>query len=143
MRVVLDTNIVVSAMLSGGGAARQVLRLCLRGALTPLVSGALFAEYEAVLSRAPLLERSVLTGDERAALFDALMSRSVWTPVYFLWRPNLPDPADDHIVELALAGGASWIISANLRDLTRGELPIDPIRVGTAASFLEFWRTTQ
>lgn len=141
MRVVLDTNVLVSAMLSGGGAARQVVRLCLHGALTPLVGGALFAEYEDLLSREALFERSALTRDERMALFDALMSKSCWTPVYFLWRPNLRDPADDHIVDLAFAGGASWIITVNLRDFSHGALRLEPLSVGTAASFLDFWRT--
>ena len=80
--------------------------------------------------------------NEREAVFDALMSVSVWTPVYYLWRPNLPDPGDDHLVELALAGGADWIVTANLRDLARGELRFPDLRIGTAGDFLREWETT-
>jgi hypothetical protein len=35
----------------------------------------------------------------------------------FLWRPNLPDEADNHVIELAVAGGASAVVTNNVRDL--------------------------
>ena len=142
MRIVVDTNVLVDALLSKGGVPRQVLRLCLQDAVTPLMGAALFAEYEDVLGRAAIFESSPLTAAEREAVFDALMSVSVWTPVYYLWRPNLPDPGDDHLVELALAGGADWIVTANLRDLAQGELRFPDLRIGTAGDFLRDWETT-
>ena len=142
MRIVVDTNVLVDALLSKGGVPRQVLRLCLQDAVTPLMGAALFAEYEDVLGRAAIFESSPLTAAEREAVFDALMSVSVWTPVYYLWRPNLPDPGDDHLVELALAGGADWIVTAKLRDLAQGELRFPDLRIGTAGDFLRDWETT-
>ena len=140
MRIVLDTNVLVSALLVGPGAGtapRQVLRLCLKGAAVPLMGAALYAEYEDVLARDELFARSPLSPAEREAVFDALMSACLWTPVYYLWRPNLPDAGDDHLVELALAGGAEWIVTANLRDLGRGELRFDHLTIGTAGNFLD------
>ncbi len=139
MCIVLDTNILVATLLSGGGASRRTVRLCLERAVTPLIGAALFAEYEDVLARDDLFKRSSLDVAERGVLFDALMSVSVWTPVYYLWRPNLLDPGDDHLVELAIAGGADWIVTTNLRDLRRGELRFDDLRIGTAGDFLNTW----
>lgn len=139
MRVVFDANVLVAAMLSGGGAARQVLRLCLTGQVTPLIGAALFAEVQDVLSRDPLFARSALSGAERAELFDAVMHVSVWTDIHFLWRPNLPDEADNHVVELALAGAASWIVTTNLRDFTQGELQLSGLRIAPPATFLQAW----
>ena len=140
MRIVLDTNVLVSALLVGdraGTAPRRVLRLCLEGSVVPLMGAALYAEYEDVLGRDDLFARSPLSSAERDAVFDALMSSCAWTPVYYLWRPNLPDAGDDHLVELALAGGADWIVTANLRDLRRGELRFDHLRIGTAGDVLD------
>lgn len=140
MRLVLDTNVLVSALLVGDGAGtapRGVLRLCLEGRVTPLMGAALYAEYEDVLGRDGLFERSPLSASERETVFDALMSACLWTPIYYLRRPNLPDAGDDHLIELALAGGAAWIVTANVRDLGRGELRFDDLRIGTAGDFLD------
>lgn len=137
MKVVVDTNILVSALLSGGGAPRGVLRLCLEEKITPIFGMALFSEYEDVLAREALFIRSPLSASERNTLFDALVSVGTWISVYYLWRPNLRDEDDNHLVELAIAGGASWIITANLKDFRGAELRFDHLRVGTAGMFLE------
>jgi predicted nucleic acid-binding protein len=139
MRIVLDTNFLVSALLVGGGAGtapRRVLRLCLEGRAVPLMGAALYAEYEDVLARDELFARSPLSPAERETVLDALMAACLWTSIYYLWRPNLPDAGDDHLVELALAGGAKWIVTANVRDLGRGELRFDRLTIGTAGDFL-------
>ncbi len=38
-------------------------------------------------------------------------------PIYFLWRPMLPDPKDDMVLEVTLAAGATHIVTLNLKDL--------------------------
>lgn len=63
-----------------------------------------------------------------------------WVTIYFGWRPNLPDEADNHLVELALAGGAAGIVTHNVRDLGPGELVFDQLRVLTPAQCLEKWQ---
>lgn len=55
-------------------------------------------------------------------------------------RPNLPDEGDNHLIELALAGGAQAIVTHNLRDLRGGELQLGTLRVMTPAQCLEEWR---
>lgn len=56
---------------------------------------------------------------------------------YFLWRPNLPNEADNHLIELALAGNASAIITHNTKDVAHGELRFPDLKVKTPAQFLE------
>ena len=56
-----------------------------------------------------------------------------WVTVYYGWRPNLPDEGDNHLIELALAGGAQAIVTHNLRDLRGGELQLGTLRVLTPA----------
>ena len=49
----------------------------------------------------------------------------------------MPDQGDNHLIELAIAGGADWLISANLRDLRIGEMMFPGLRIGTAGQFIE------
>ena len=127
--IVLDTNILVAALLRGGGSARAVLRACLRGAYLPVIGPALLAEYEDVMGRSALFEHTVLGPRDREVVLDALLSRCRWVEVFYAWRPNLPDEADNHLIELAVAAQADVIVTRNLRDVTRGELKFPMLRV--------------
>jgi len=141
MRVVLDTNIIVGAMLSDGGASREILRLCLEQNITPLVGTALFTEMEDVLSRKDLFQKCKIDATERDELFRAFLSYTEWTPIYYSWRPNLRDEADNHIVDLAIAGNASYIITQNERDFQKMNLLFPNLEIINAAEFLKMWRT--
>lgn len=133
--VVLDTNVVVSAMRSGGGASRQVLRCVLSGQAIPLFGNALWQEYEELLGRD--IWSSETTHEERWQLLAALARVGRWVHVYFGWRPNLRDEGDNHLIELALAGNAQAIVTHNVRDLTRGELSWPTLSILTPAQFLK------
>lgn len=135
-RIVLDTNVFISACL-GGKLAADVLRACLLNKCQPLMGQALFAEYEDVLKRDSWAGNSVLNPAERAELFDVFIASCHWTRIYFVWRPNLPDEADNHLIELAVAGGASFVVTRNLRDLKTGELDFPGLSVVDPLAFLK------
>ena len=136
-RLVVDTNVLVSAILSPDGAAREVLRRCLIGEALPLISNALFLEYEDVLSREELFSAAPIGSEDRAALLDAVLSVCQWVSIAFLWRPNLPDESDNHLIELAVAGNAEWIVTGNTRDIAAGELIFDSFRIVTPGVWLK------
>jgi putative PIN family toxin of toxin-antitoxin system len=140
-RVVVDTSVTIAALISAGGGSRAVLRLCLRRRCQSLMGQALFAEYEDVYGRPGILDRSPLSPKERDELLDAFLSVCEWTPVFFLWRPNLPDEADNHLIELAVAGQATSLITHNVKDFRRGELRFPKLRIETPKDFLKRWRT--
>jgi predicted nucleic acid-binding protein len=73
--VVLDTRVLVAALLRGRGSARRVLRACLRQAYRPVLGRALLAEYEELLAHSELFAASVLNAKERNELFDGLGPR--------------------------------------------------------------------
>ena len=132
----VDTNVFIAAAASPDGASREVLRRCLRGDYTPLVGEARFLEYESVLSRPEPFAKSRATAAERDALWAAMANRCEWVRVHYLWRPNLPDEDDNHIMELALAGGAEAIITCNTEDFRGGEFRFPQVRILTPATLI-------
>jgi putative PIN family toxin of toxin-antitoxin system len=128
MKVVIDTNVFVGACL-GQGACRAVIAACLEEKLTPLMGVALLSEYEDVLSRTKLFARSRLDAAEREELLDIYLATCRWTRIYYGWRPNLRGEGDNHLVELAVAGGAEYIVTRNLRDVARMELLFPNLKV--------------
>ena len=100
----------------------------------------LFLEYEDVLQRDKPFAASPLSSAERQRLLAAFAHVSEWVKIYFLWRPNLPDEGDNHVVELAVAGGASVIVTQNVRDFERSELRFPNLRVLRPGEFLKEMR---
>lgn len=135
--VVVDTNVLVSALLRQGGVSRRIVRACLAGDYQPLIGAALFGEYEDVLSRESLWDASLLTPGQRIEVFEGFLGVCRWVEVFFAWRPNLPDEADNHLVELAVAGNAKAIVTRDTRDLARGELRFPSVRILTPEQCLE------
>jgi putative PIN family toxin of toxin-antitoxin system len=130
VRVVIDTSVFVSAILGhAGGPSRRVLRSCLLREVLPVMGTALFLEYEEVVRRPSIVERSPLSESEIDELLDAFASVCEWTTVYYRWRPNLADEADHHLLELAIAGGAEAIVTQDVRHLRSGELRFPQIRI--------------
>ena len=64
------------------------------------------------------------------------MSVCRWVSIYYLWRPNLPDEDDNHLIELAVAGQAHWLITGNKKDIAAGELMFPDLRIVTPREYL-------
>ena len=135
MIIVVDTNVFVGACM-GTGASSEVIATCLRKEHIPLMGTALFTEYNDVINRDNLFSSCRLNKDERNELLDIFLAHCRWTTVYFNWRPNLKDEGDNHLLELAVAGTASCIVSRNIKDLKSGELLFPDILLLTPEAFL-------
>jgi putative PIN family toxin of toxin-antitoxin system len=119
MRVVLDTTVLVAAARSGRGASSALLLRLLDRTFVPAISVPLFVEYEATLLRSGnLLGRDAGTVE---SFLDFLLSVSRLQDVFFAWRPALPDPDDDFILELAVAADCRYIVTHNVRDFRGSE----------------------
>jgi predicted nucleic acid-binding protein len=111
--VVLDTNVVVSALRSRRGAAFQVLAAVGGESFDIAISVPMVLEFEEAL----LGQRTagITELDIRTAL-DYLCEAGREQEVFFLWRPTLRDPDDDMVLELAVAAGCVAVVTHNVRD---------------------------
>ena len=127
--IVVDTSIIVSALIGKRGASREVLRKCMLEEYKPLTSNALFNEIEDVISRERIVKACPLPKNEIRELVNAFHSVCRWVPIFFLWRPNLSDEGDNFLIELAIAGNADAIVTNNIKDLEGSELFFEGLQI--------------
>jgi putative PIN family toxin of toxin-antitoxin system len=112
--IVVDTNVLVAALRSRRGASFQLLsRVGVSDSFRICLSVPLLFEYEDVAKRQ---SRDLgLTHADIDRVLDYLCSVANLQEIFFLWRPFLPDPRDDFLLELAVAGHCETIVTFNLR----------------------------
>lgn len=120
-RLVLDSDVVVAALRSPEGASAEVLRLVQSGRVLMLANVALFAEYEAVLTRPDQLRATRLGAAAMRRVLDELALHVLPVSGWFQWRLQLRDPADEMVLEAAVNGRADTLLSFNRRDF--GDAP--------------------
>jgi putative PIN family toxin of toxin-antitoxin system len=119
LRTVVDTNVILSALRSRRGASHRLLQLLGDPRWKMHVSVALLLQYEAVARREAVPIHA--TWEEADKFIDYLCAASEHQVVYFAWRPQLTDPNDEFILELAVAAGASHIVTFNQADFRGAE----------------------
>ena len=113
MKIVIDTNVLVSALRSRRGASFKLVSVLPSDEFSIAISVFLVLEYEDALKR---LESSAITSQEIGNFADFLCKIGHHQEIFFLWRPFLPDPSDDHVLEVAVAAGCEAIVTYNKRD---------------------------
>ena len=132
-RVVLDTNIWLSAAISKSGAPAQVVRRVLQMGV-PVFSKATFAELEARIWK-PKFDRYLSMETRRAILHDAnAVAHWVDIPADLATQTYSRDPDDDKFIHTALAASAAWLVTGD-QDLLVIETPL-PVRILTAGEAL-------
>jgi putative PIN family toxin of toxin-antitoxin system len=108
MKIVLDTNVLVSGLLSPFGPCAEIVRMVSSGEVTLCLDARILSEYREVLRR-PKFRFDM---DRVAALLDYVEHRgriAVSSPL----RNSLPDPGDEAFLEVALAGKAECLVTGN------------------------------
>lgn len=118
MRCVIDTNVIVSALRSPRGASAALIRAARQGVFTPVITPALFLEYEAVCRRSRHVAEAGVTGAEIDLVLDALFALSFHARSHFQVKPALTDPDDELVLEAAINGQAAVIATFNVRDFS-------------------------
>jgi uncharacterized protein len=130
IRAVIDTNVVISGLLSPSGNEALVLLAIPQGLIHPCVSDDILAEYAEVLAR----PKFGFDADEIAAFLEMFRSRAEF------FRPDetpfvSPDPGDTKFLRCAHAARADFIVTGNKRDFP--DSPYGPTRVVTAGELLD------
>jgi len=113
-RIILDTNVLYAGLYSSKGASFRILQAIEAGKLKIVISPTLLFEYEDILKRNQKVLS--LSNHEIEEILDYICMKSEHQKIYFLWRPHLPDPKDDHLLELAIASGTKLIVTHNTKD---------------------------
>lgn len=116
VRVVLDTSIVVAGLRSRMGASYRVLQLVSEERIVALATPPLFLEYEDVIKRAEQRMAHGLSSEELDEFLMAFAALIEPVEVRFMWRPQLPDPKDEMVLEAAVNGHADAIVTHNVAD---------------------------
>lgn len=110
MRLVVDTNVVVSGILSPHGPPATVLRALLSGRAILCYDERILDEYRDVLTRGKFAFDPDVVG-ELLGFLEAAGERVLSEPL----RLHLPDPADAVFIEVARSAGADCVVTGNLR----------------------------
>ena len=111
MKIVMDTNILISGMLNPSGPPGRIVDLLRSGALKIVVDDRILSEYTDVLRREYFLE--YFTASEREDIIDYLVKNSHYTLSRVIAR-DMPDEGDVPFLEIALSEGVP-LITGNLK----------------------------
>lgn len=130
--VVIDTNVLISALRSRNGASFKLLSMIGTGSFETVISVPLVIEYEyAAVKTASQLGLDLPTIGN---ILDYLCQVSEHQDIFFLWRPILRDPRDDMVLEVAVASSSDGIVTFNKRDFEKADT--FDLRLWTPKEFL-------
>lgn len=108
MKIVLDTNVLLSGLLSPFGPCGDIVRMVTSGNLTLCVDARVLSEYDEVLRR----PKFRFDHDKVAVILDYI-ERSSWVVSSTPLPLSLPDPDDEAFLEIAVSGGVDYLFTGN------------------------------
>ena len=140
MKITFDTNVIISALYSKRGASYRLLSACLAGGLEYAVSPLVALEYEGKIYQKIDEGFLKIRRKDITKILDAFFAFAVivWDPVRI--RPVLSDPSDDKILECAISGHCTHIITFNKKHFPLGLIRLYGVVAIPPGEFLKIWR---
>ena len=133
MKVVIDTNVIVSGLLSPFGHSAQILQLLITGNINICYDARIFVEYSEVLNR----PKFNFNREYVSTLIREIKLIGESSPGFSLTQ-SLPDPDDDMFLEVALACNADCIITGNVNHFPKKLC--GGVKVFTPAAFITYFK---
>jgi len=133
VRIVLDTNVLVSGLISPFGPPGEIVRMVSSGELTLFLDARVLAEYAEVLAR----PQFGFDHDDVAALLDFTLHAGLTVAASPL-PAALPDPDDEPFLEIALASGTEYLVTGNRIHFPEGLC--QGVAIVSPAEFIESYR---
>lgn len=136
-QIVIDTCVLISALLSRRGASFNLLKRLGTGEFEINLSAPLCFEYESIAKRITIEKQLQLTEKDIEELVEIMIQSANLWEIYFLTRPFLPDSNDELLLELAFHANCDFIVTHNLKDF-KGVKESFGIKVVTPKQFIQF-----
>jgi putative PIN family toxin of toxin-antitoxin system len=133
MKIVLDTNVFVSGLLTPFGSSGEIVRMVFSGELTVCIDARILAEYRDVLHR----PKFKFNQDHIGILLDFIKQYGQFTSSLPL-KNRLPDPDDEPFFEVAIAGRVKFLVTGNRKHYPASVFK--GINIFSPSEFLEFYR---
>jgi putative PIN family toxin of toxin-antitoxin system len=136
MNIVIDTNVLVTGLLSPFGACGEIVRMISSGELTLSFDARILLEYDEVLRR----PKFMFAEEKVVSLLDYIVYRGQAVAPSPL-NKSLPDPDDEPFLEVALASQAACLVTGNQK-----HFPVERcqgIKVFSPKEFLVFYKKHQ
>jgi len=133
MKIMIDTNILVSGLLTPFGNPAEILRLLTLGKVTICMDARIMAEYSEVLNR----PKFKFDKDTVAVLLKEIELLGNFTTGIPL-NESLPDPADNMFLEVALGCNAECIITGNLNHFPKKRYA--DVQIFSPNDFLKYYK---
>jgi putative PIN family toxin of toxin-antitoxin system len=130
---IIDTNVLLSGLKSRKGQSYKLLQKLLNNEFEIAISVPIILEYEAILKKK--LDKTIYSEEDIESVINYLCKIGKQVKIFYLWRPFLKDPFDDHIIEAALTANCKYIITYNKKDFM--EVEQFGIRVLTPYDFMQ------
>jgi len=133
MKIVLDTNVLISGLLTPFGPSGEIVRMIFSGDLIVHIDARILSEYKDVLHR----PKFKFNRDLISILLDFLKQYGQFTSSSPL-KNRLPDPDDEPFLEVAIAGMVKSLVTGNKKHYPSSI--IKGINIFSPSEFIEFYR---
>lgn len=113
-KIVVDTNVIVSALKSRKGFSFKLLKMIDNGNFAVAISVPIIFEYEYAIAKN--ISEMTLDQSDIDSILDYICFIGEKREIFYLWRPILSDPKDDMFLETAVESNSDYIITFNKKD---------------------------